>query len=76
MDQAQRERVAAQVSAAMRAAGVTQRSLAEATGIPQVTLSRSLNAHRALDTDELGRIASALGVRASDLLRAAESAAA
>lgn len=56
----------------MRAMELTQESVANRAGIPLTTLNRSLRGHRALDTDELFRIADVLQVRASTLTREAE----
>lgn len=50
------------VEAAMKAAGESRLGLAEKTGIARPTLNRSLDGHRAFNTDELGRIARALDV--------------
>ena len=56
------------VEAAMKAAGETRLGLAEKTGIARPTLKRSLDGHRPFNTDELGRIAAALGVEIADLV--------
>lgn len=65
--------IAAVVEDEMRARGITQASLCDATGIAPATLNRSLRGHRALDTSELFRIADALHIKASTITRAAEA---
>ena len=62
------------VEASMERVGLSQRSLAESTGIPLATLNRSINGHRSFKYDELARIAIVLKVRPSDLVAAAEVA--
>lgn len=61
-------RVAAVVKETMTARNISQVQLAEATGIPRVTLIRRLNGSVAFSVDELDRIAAHLGVSVSDLL--------
>jgi transcriptional regulator with XRE-family HTH domain len=63
--------VAAKVRATMTAKGVSQVSLAEATGIPRVTLIRRLNGHASFTIEELAAIATHLGVDVASLLEAA-----
>ena len=61
------------IEASLIEAGMSQRALAEVTGIPLVTLNRSINGHRPLNLDELARIADALGTSLSALVAASES---
>ena len=67
--------VAVTVSAAIKSAGRSQRDIASETGIPLVTLSRRLTGHSAFLITEIGAIARALGLTASDLIRSAEQSA-
>jgi transcriptional regulator with XRE-family HTH domain len=58
------QRVADMVRAEMaRVRGMTQDKLAAAAGMSQSTLSRRLTGETAPDTDQLARIAAALGLR-------------
>lgn len=66
-----REQVAATVRRLMEARGVSQVALAEATGIPRVTLIRRLNGQAAFSVEELGAIAVHLDVSLPELLVAA-----
>lgn len=63
-------RVAASVTAAMEAGGHSQKSMAEATGIPRVTLIRRLRGVSPFTVTELHAIASELGVPVEDLTAA------
>lgn len=65
------EQVASAVREAMTRQGVTGVALAEATGIPHVTLSRRLRGHTPFTIAELAPIAEHLGVTLSDLVEAA-----
>lgn len=58
--QATSDRLTAVVAEAMRTAKVSQRAMAELTGIPLVTLSRRLNGHTAFTAVELAAIAEVL----------------
>lgn len=62
------ERVGARVAAAIRAAGLTQLSVCERTGIDRVTLWRRLSGRRPFDLDQLDAIAKALGVSVRELV--------
>ncbi len=64
----QGEQVAARVATAMRVAGVTQRSLAEVTGIARPTLQRRLLGHTPFTVEELFLIAEALDLEAASFL--------
>ena len=61
------EEVAATLKDAMKAAGVSQRDMAERTGIPLTTLNRHLN-NGGIEWDEIRSIASVLGTSASSLI--------
>lgn len=61
------QRVALLVTDAMRAGDWSEKALAEATGIPRVTLRRRL-AGSPFDVFELARIAEALGTTVSVLI--------
>lgn len=52
--------------------GVSQRDLAEATGIPLVTLNRALTKRRHMTSIELIRLCDALGVTLTDVALKAE----
>lgn len=67
--------IAAAVSAALQEADLSQRAVAEQTGIPLVTLSRRLTGKKALDTDQLSVLAELLQMRVSELIARAERAA-
>lgn len=54
--------VATHIAEAIRSAGETQMTIAQATGIPQATLSRRLNGLTPFTVAEIGAIASVLGV--------------
>lgn len=69
------ESVAATVRAEMGRLNISEKGLADATGIARVTLRRRL-AGSGFTTDELPRIAHALGTTASAILREAETSAA
>lgn len=55
-------RVRRQVVTAMKESGVSRNALADKAGIPRPTLNRSLDGHRPLNTDEIDKIRTALGV--------------
>lgn len=59
-----------------KAAGLTQEELAEHTGIALRTLARRESGRSRWTTDEIAAVADALGADASDLMQAAEIAAA
>jgi transcriptional regulator with XRE-family HTH domain len=61
------ERVADQIERARRAAGLSQRGLAEATGISQPTLSRIISGNRTAKMPELVAIAWATGTTVAEL---------
>lgn len=56
------------IGRAMRDAGFTPFTLAEATGIPRTTLGRRLLGTSPFNTEELDAIAAQLGKRVSELL--------
>ena len=56
------DNVGARIRQAMEAAGLSQRSLADATGISQSTLSRTIEGQRTASVPELLRIAEATGL--------------
>lgn len=60
-------RVAQAVTGAMQAGGWSEKALAEATGIPRVTLRRRLGGSP-FDVSELARIADALNVTVAYLI--------
>jgi len=62
------------LQAAMEARGMSQFALAELSGIPQATVRGLMRRAVAPTTDMLERLAEALGIPASDMLRAAASA--
>lgn len=59
---------AAKVSDAMRTRGVSQKSMAESTGIPRVTLIRRLNGTNPFTVTELAAVAATLDVDVRDLV--------
>lgn len=59
--------VAETIKEAMRAARVSQRDMADRTGIPLSTLNRHLN-NSGIEWDEIRAIASVLGTSASSLI--------
>lgn len=67
MDTNYSARVAAKVAAAMESGGWSEKALAEATGIPRVTLRRRL-AGAAFNVAELASIAATLDVAIADLV--------
>jgi transcriptional regulator with XRE-family HTH domain len=67
MDTNYSARVAAKVAAAMEAGGWSEKAMAEATGIPRVTLRRRL-AGAAFNVAELSAVASTLGTTVSALV--------
>lgn len=75
MDSTPQTRIAEAVRELMEEQGVTQLGLAEATGIPRVTLIRRLNGHQSFTVNELASVAAHLGVLPSQLLRDAEAVA-
>ena len=60
-----------EVQRRMTAHGMSQNALARAAGMPPTLLHRAMNGERALQLDELERIASALGVTPLWFLRSA-----
>lgn len=56
------ERVRRQAAAALKASGESRLGLSKKTGIPYATLTRSLDGHRPLNTDEIDKIRKALGI--------------
>lgn len=66
----QEEQVAGRVARAMRVAGVTQNTLAAATGIARPTLQRRLLGHSPFTVTELYLVAEALDVEAASFLAA------
>lgn len=67
-----RSALAATVAAALQAAGLVQRNVADETGIPLATLNRRLKGTNPFNVIELGAIADMLGTKASALLAEAE----
>jgi len=67
MDTNYSARVAAAVSDAMEAGGWSEKAMAEATGIPRVTLRRRL-AGASFNVAELAAVASVLQTTVSDLI--------
>lgn len=65
--------VSARIAGQIKESGVTLAWLCERTGIPRTTMHRRLAGHSAFNLNELDRIAQALRVETSDLLRAAAS---
>ena len=63
------------VSEALGAAGISQRSAAEQTGIPLTTLSRRLTGAAPFLVTELAVLAKVLGTTVSALMETAEAAA-
>ncbi|MFT4124425.1 MAG: hypothetical protein QM635_11410 [Microbacteriaceae bacterium] len=59
--------VADKVAAALYRSGMSKRSLSAATGIPETTLLRKINANGDFGVSELVRIAKALDVPASEI---------
>lgn len=66
MEHTSRE-VAARIAATINSRGVTQRAVADATGIPLTTFNRKLSGRVPFNTTELFLIADALSVSAVDL---------
>lgn len=68
--------IASAASAALKAAGISQRDAAELTGIPLPTLSRRLTGKTPFKTTELEVIAQITGTTLTDIvLRGTENAA-
>lgn len=67
MDTNYSARVATKVAAAMESGGWSEKAMAEATGIPRVTLRRRL-AGASFNVAELAAIAGTLGTSVSDLI--------
>lgn len=67
--------IATSLASAIREAGWSQRDVADATGIPLVTLSRRLTGKSPLTITELAAITEAIGVSLAALVLAAEDAA-
>lgn len=65
-------RVAALIREEMTKVQISQRTLAELSGIPLATLSRRLNGHTAFDLSEIYAIAEHVGFRPSRLVALAE----
>jgi len=63
--------VAAAIAAELRPRGITLRALAEATDIPERTLSRYLKGERPITVGQLIRFAESLGVTVDYLLKEA-----
>lgn len=63
--------VAAQIQRLLDERGMSGNALAQATGIPQSSISRKLTGVHPFDVDDLAAIAAALGVRPAELLSAA-----
>lgn len=63
--------VAASVKDAMTERGVSQAALADATGIPRVTLIRRLNGHSSFTVEELANVAEHLQVPMQSFLAGA-----
>lgn len=64
------ERVRRQVATALKVSGESRLGLSKKTGIPYATLTRSLDGHRPLNTDEIDKIAKALDVSLGELVSA------
>jgi len=64
-------RIAEQVRQAMADQQLSQVALAEATGIPRVTLIRRLNGQAPFTVTELAAVAAELGMTPADFLAAA-----
>jgi len=69
------EQVAQTVAEAIRAAGHSQRQVAEGTGIALVTLNRRLTGHTPFTIAELSAVAKFLGCSVSDFIARAEAVA-
>lgn len=65
------EQIAAEVRRRMTARGLSQNELARTVGMPPTLLHRALQGKRALQLDEVERLAPALGVTPLWLLRSA-----
>lgn len=74
MDHPTAASVGAVVAHLAHEAGVSQRRLAEATGIPRVTLRRRIAGTAHFDIGELRAVARSLGTTASAIVAAAERA--
>lgn len=69
-------RIADEVRAAMADKRISQRDLAQATGLPLVTLNRRLTGvSKPFDVEELARVAGALGLSVVEIVLRAERAA-
>lgn len=66
--QEERRRLGAAIAVARAAAGLTQSGLGRATGLGQTVVSRIESGGRRVDSQELTRIAAALGVEIAALL--------
>lgn len=66
--------VSAEIRAAMKLAGMSQRDMAAKTGIPLVTLGRRLTGGKPFDIAELAAVASTLNIGVVDLMLRAERA--
>ena len=66
------EAVAKALSAERAIAGLTVRELSERSGVPKSTLMRVLGAQREIRADQIEKLAKALNLRPSQILRSAE----
>lgn len=66
------EFISAQIRAERAAAGLTQAELGRRSGLPRLTVMRLESGARVPDATQLDRIAKALGLAASELVRRAE----
>ena len=69
------DRLAAVVVQAIRSAGLSQRAVAEKSGIPLVTLNRRLTGKAAFTVLEVAAVAEVVGVGVTELFLRAERAA-
>ena len=58
------------MATALKVSGESRLGLSKKTGIPYATLTRSLDGHRPLNTDEIDKIAKALDVSLGELVSA------
>lgn len=71
-----REKIAEAVRVEMARARVSQRVLAERTGLSQSAISRRMTGETAFDLDDLEKMAAALGIPTSTLMSVERSASA
>jgi len=64
--------VAGVVGSAIKTQRKTQREIAEASGLPLVTLNRKLSGHRPFTMTELAAVAEVLGTTVTDIVLRAE----